>query len=312
MTTAARLPLKFQVGARTVLAVHRTLQRVPLSLADVLDIAVPALPPLGDGVDGYAITSLPADLEPALRRAAPGMIGFVRQRYTRYFTDLGVGADVWWSGLSGNTRSGLKRKAKKAGVVTIHRYRTPDELAAFHAVARQIALTTYQERLLGAGLPDTPEFVTRMLALAAADSVRAWTLDVAGVPAAYLYCPVRGRDVIYEYVGHDPAYGELSVGTLLHVEAMRDLMTEGRFARFDFTEGEGQHKRTLSTGGVACIDLLLRPTLANRAAVLGLAGFDTGVALAKTLVARVGAGATGPRRCGGDKSARDGEGCRDA
>ena len=66
---------------------------------------------------------------------------------------------------------------------------------------------------------------------------------------------------------------------------MRDLFAEGRFARFDFTEGEGQHKRTLSTGGVACVDLLLlRPTLANRAAIAALAAFDGGVALAKALV----------------------------
>jgi hypothetical protein len=290
MTTAAPLPLKFQVGARTLFTVDRTLHRVPRSLADVLDARLPVLPPLGDA-DGYAITSLPADLEASLHRAAPGMIAFVRQRYTRYFADLSIGGDAWWNGLSSNTRSGLKRKAKKAGVTTVHRYRTPDELTGFHAVARRIAKTTYQERLLGAGLPDAPEFVTRMLSDAAADRVRAWTLDVDGVPAAYLYCPVRGRDVIYEYVGHDPAFGDLSVGTLLHVAAMRDLLEEGHFARFDFTEGEGQHKRSLSNGGVACVDLLLlKPTLANRAAVAALAGFDRGVALAKAAVARVGAG----------------------
>ena len=291
MSTAALLPLKFQVGARTLWSVSRRLHRVPLSLADALDGSVPVLPPLAQGVDGYQVTSLPADLEPALRRAAPGMIAFVRQRYSRYFADLSIGHDAWWAGLSGNTRSGLKRKAKKAGATTVHRYRTPDELAAFHRVARGIAETTYQERLLGAGLPDTPEFVTAMLGAAAGDMVRAWTLDVDGEPAAYLDCPMREGDVIYEYVGHDPKFGDLSVGTLLHVAAMRDLLDEGSFARFDFTEGEGQHKRTLSTGGIACVDLLLlKPTLANRAAVTGLAGFDRGVALAKHAAARVGAG----------------------
>ncbi len=291
MTMAAPLPLKFQIGARTLWSVKRRLQRVPLSLADVLDGHLPMLPPLAREVDGYAITSLPAALEPELRRTAPGMIAFVRQRYTRYFADLGLGHEAWWAGLSGNTRSSLKRKAKKAGATTVHRYRTPDELTAFHTVARRIAETTYQERLLGAGLPDTPEFVARMLALGAGDAVRAWTMDVDGQPAAYLYCPVRGRDVIYEYVGHDPRFGELSIGTLLHVAAMRDLLDEGGFARFDFTEGEGQHKRSLSTGGVACVDLLLlKPTLANRATVAGLAGFDRAVALAKAGVAKVGAG----------------------
>ncbi|WP_200911562.1 GNAT family N-acetyltransferase [Sphingomonas sp. Leaf33] len=287
MSVAARIPLKFQVGARTLFALDRRLVRVPLSLHDALADRRPTLPPLA-GADGYLVTSLPEAQAAAVAVVGQGMLVVERQRYTRYYVDLTIG-DGWWTGLSSSTRSTLKRKAKKAGALTVHRYRTPDEMAAFHAVARAIAAKTYQERLLGAGLPDTPAFVATMTALAAADDVRAWTLDVDGVPAAYLYCPARGQDVIYEYVGHDPAFGALSVGTLLQVEALRDLLGEGRFARFDFTEGEGQHKRTLSTGGVACVDLLLlRPTMANRAAVAALGTFDGGVALVKRAVARAG------------------------
>lgn len=287
MSVAARIPLKFQVGARTLFTLDRRLVRVSLSLDDALAGRRPALPLL-DGADGYLVTSLPETQESQVAAAGQGMLVVPRQRYTRYFVDLSVG-EGWWTGLSSSTRSTLKRKAKKAGALTVHRYRTPDELALFHAVARGIAAKTYQERLLGAALPDTPAFVTAMTALAAADAVRAWTMDVDGVPAAYLYCPARGRDLIYEYVGHDPAFGALSVGTLLQVEALRDLLAEGRFARFDFTEGEGQHKRTLSTGGVACVDLLLlQRTLVNRAAVAALAAFDGGVARAKRAVAWAG------------------------
>lgn len=294
MSVAARIPLKFQVGARTVFSLDRRLVRVPLSLDDALADRRPALSPLS-GADGYLVTSLPEPQAAAVAAVGQGMIAVLRQRYTRYYVDLSVG-DGWWTGLSASTRSTLKRKAKKAGALTVHRYRTPDEMAAFHAIARGIAAKTYQERLLGAALPDTPAFVQAMTALAAADDVRAWTLDVDGVPAAYLYCPARGRDLIYEYVGHDPAFGALSVGTLLQVEALRDLLAEGRFARFDFTEGEGQHKRTLSTGGVACVDLLLlRRTLANRAAVAALGAFDGSVALAKRVVARAGLDAVAKR-----------------
>ena len=66
-----------------------------------------------------------------------------------------------------------------------------------------------------------------------------------------------GDTVIYAHVGHDPAFNDLSPGAVLQLEAMRDLFDEGGFARFDFTEGEGQHKRQFATGGVACVDLLL-------------------------------------------------------
>jgi CelD/BcsL family acetyltransferase involved in cellulose biosynthesis len=282
------LPLRFRIGARTLWSVKRRLHPVIGSLADALVGRMPVLPPLGQA-DGWSVTSLPVALAPALISSVPGVVVHERQRYTRYYVDLTMGAEAWWAGLGGATRSGLKRKARKAGEVAVHRYRTPDELAAFHGIARAIAAKTYQERLLGAGLPEDPAFVAEMLAAAAADQVRAWTLDVGGVPAAYLYCPVVGEDVIYDYVGHDPAFNDLSVGTLLQIEALRDLFAEAAHARYDFTEGEGQHKRTLSTGGVACVDLLLlQPTLANRLALAALKAFDGGVGLAKRAAARAG------------------------
>jgi hypothetical protein len=63
---------------------------------------------------------------------------------------------------------------------------------------------------------------------------------------------------------------------------MRQLIEEGRFSLFDFTEGEGQHKLLFGTGTVECADLLLvRPTLGNLAAGNLLNGFDAGIARAK-------------------------------
>ena len=289
--------LKFEIGARTLMAIQRSLVRVPLSLDEARSGRLTALPPLAREAHGYVVTSLPEGLLPALVEASGGMLAFVRQRYTRYFTDFGIGFDAWWNGLSSNTRQGLKRKAKKiaaesGGDLDVRAFRRPDELEAFHDVARRISLRTYQERLLGSGLPDSAEFLRTMLAMGAADQVRAWLLYIAGEPAAYLYCPViEGGVVIYAHVGHDPAFNELSPGAVLQLEAMRDLFEEGRFARFDFTEGEGQHKRQLATGGVACLDLLLlRPSLANRVTMAALGGFNRAVAGAKRLVHGAGLG----------------------
>lgn len=291
---ARPMPLKFEIGARTLMAIQRSLVRVPLSLDDAREGRLPVLPPLPREAHGYSVTSLPEDRQAAMTYASGGMLPFVRQRYTRYFTDLSGSFEDWFAGLSSNTRQQLRRKAKKiahesGGDLDVRHYRTPEELEAFHDVGRRIALRTYQERLMGSGLPDTPDFLHAMVTLAAADQVRAWLLYVAGEPAAYLYCPVVGDTVIYAHVGHDPAFNDLSPGAVLQVEAMRDLFDEHRYARFDFTEGEGQHKRQMATGGVPCVDLLLlRPSLANRAMMAALGGFNKGVALAKRAV--LGAG----------------------
>lgn len=290
--TAAPLPLRFQIGARTLLSIERRLVRVALSLDDALAARAPALPPLEPADHGHLVTSLPEAHIAAM--AQRGLIGFVRQRYTRYFIDLTTEFDLYLAGLSASTRTTAKRKARKlaqasGGSIDIRRFRTSEEVAAFHPIAVALSARTYQARLLGGGLPGDARFVRTMLALAAADRVRAWLLFLDGRPVAYLYCTVVDGTVRYDHVGHDPDAAALSPGSVLQLEALRDLFAEGRHRRFDFTEGEGQHKRQFATGGVACADmLLLRPTIANRVTLAALARFDGAVARAKRLVAAQG------------------------
>jgi CelD/BcsL family acetyltransferase involved in cellulose biosynthesis len=285
------LPLRFQIGARTLAVIPRRLHRLALGLDQVLAERAPDLPALYPGAHGYQVMSLPQALVPRL--AGAGLLAFERQRYTRHYTDLTIGYHAWLAALSGNARSSLKRKSKKLAQhpdgMTIRAFRTAGELAEFHALARPLAALTYQERLLGFGLPDDADFLREMYALAAEDRVRAWLLTLGGRAVAYLWCSAEGHALRYDYVGHDPALSDWSPGTVLHAAAFRDLCAEGRFARFDFTEGEGQHKRQFATGGVACVDLLLlRDTLANRATIAALRTFDLGLGWAKRAVAHPG------------------------
>jgi CelD/BcsL family acetyltransferase involved in cellulose biosynthesis len=282
--SAAVLPLRFQIGARTLAAVPRRLHRVALSLDDVLSGHVPVLPALGDRDHGYLVTSLPETVE----LSAPGFVRVVRQRYERFHVDLAAGREAWLAGLSGSARSGLKRKRRKladAGYA-VRACHDPDAFAAFHPLARAISARTYQEKLLGHGLPD----LTSLSARVAADRVRAWLLSVGEEPVAYLCCIADGATLRYDHVGHDPAWSGWSPGAVLQADAMDELFGD-RFARFDFTEGEGQHKRQFASAGTPCVDLLLlRPTVANRVLVTALSGFDAAVARAKRSpwLARIG------------------------
>jgi hypothetical protein len=287
--TAIVHPLRFQIGARTLASVPRRLHRVGLGLAEVLGRAMPALPPLAPGDAGWLVTSVPED-----RVDVPaGYLTLVRQRYERHYLDLARGEAAWLAGLSGSARSGIKRKAKKVaeasgGTLDVRRYHDAAGFAAFHPLARAVSARTYQERLLGAGLPEDP---TTLIARAGRDEVRAWLLFLADEPIAYLACTADGAVLRYDHVGHDPAHGALSPGAVLQVEALRELFGD-RFAWFDFTEGEGQHKRQFASGSVACVDLLiLRPTLANRVLAAALTGFDRAIAWGKQspAVARLGA-----------------------
>jgi len=284
-----QVALRFQIGARTLASVDRSLVRVPCQIDDVIAGRSPVLPPT-EG-DGYLITSLPERLLGAIDTG--GRIASVRQRYDRFHTDFALGHTAWLQGLSSNARSTIKRKTRKiaqasGGILDIRAYRTTDDFAVFHPIARSVSANTYQEKLLDAGLPAAGASLASLCELAAADRVRAWLLFLGGEPIAYLCCTAHRDALLYTYVGHDPAHNDLSPGTVLQAEAMRDSFDD-RFRWFDFTEGEGQHKKLFSTGSTRCLDLLLlRPTIANRVTVISLAAFDRGVALAKR-------GATHPR-----------------
>lgn len=232
--TPVALPLR--IGARTLATIRRRLIRVALSLGDVLEGQVPTLPDAAG--DGWLVTSLPAARVAQVE--TDGRIVMVRQRYTRFYTDLTIGHDAWLAGLSSSARATLRRKTRKAAAagLTIRAYRTPEAFAAFHPLARMVSAKTYQETLLEAGLPEDAAAVADLMALAAADDVRAWLLLHEDTPVAYLCCTAQGSALRYDHVGHDPAWGPSSPGTVLHAAAMRDLFDD-RFARFDSPRARG-------------------------------------------------------------------------
>ncbi|MEM8696802.1 MAG: GNAT family N-acetyltransferase [Pseudomonadota bacterium] len=289
MTAAVSLPLRFRVGARTMFSVRRKLVRIGLSLDDAMAGQGIDLPILSGGADGFFITSLPADQIAPIIARHPDKIAFVRQRYARRYADLTGGFDDYLATFSGKSRSTLRRKIRKfaklsGGELDFRAYRTPDEMAEFHRLARRVSEKTYQEKLLDYGLPDDREFAEDMLAAAARDQVRGWLLFAEERPVSYLYAPADGDTLIYAYLGYDPEWSRHSPGTVLLVEAIREVVEGGRFRRFDFTEGDGQQKKRFATGSLDCADLLLlRKTMANRGLIAALAGFDQIVAFAKRL-----------------------------
>ena len=289
--SASLVELPLRVGARTVGRLRRRLVRVSLPLAEAIAGAPARLPGLPTRADGYFIRGLPRDRAARLA-AESGLRGHARQHYSRRFAALDGGFDAYLAGFSAKTRSTLKRKLRRfaeeaGGAIDVRCFSGPLEVEEFHRQARIVSGLTYQERLLDAGLPAGA--LEEMRALARRDALRGWVLFLLGKPVAYLYAPAVGDTLIYAYLGYDPEHAALSPGTVLQFEAMRMLMAEGRFRWFDFTEGDGQHKRQFATGGIDSVDLLLlRPTAANLLTASALGGFDGAVALAKRLLARLG------------------------
>jgi CelD/BcsL family acetyltransferase involved in cellulose biosynthesis len=222
-------------------------------------------------VDGALVSGHPVAPGVTLPRIAvlPEAIRYVPTQTVRYYADLTGTFEQYLDKFSSKTRATLRRKVRKlaeagGGAVDFRQYRTQDAMDEFYRHARAVAEKTYQERLLDAALPATPEFQVELGRLAAEGKVRAYLLFFNGQPIAYLYCPIKGRSVIYEHLGYDPAYKALSPGTVLQYLAVEQLFAEGGFTVFDFTEGEGQHKQMFSTASVRCANVFFfRRTLLN-------------------------------------------------
>jgi hypothetical protein len=288
--TAAPLPQHMRVGARTLASLQRDLVGVSLSLIDAIEARIPTLPPLPRDAQGYLVASLPESGGAAVGGA---MIPYVRQRYVRHWVDLATGFAPYWQAIAAETRMNLTRQTAKiscvsGGALDVRRCHNPDELTRFHDVARRISLRSYQERL-GRGMPDDAAFLQRMYADAAAGLARGWLLYIAGEPAAYLYATIDAGTVIHRQAACDPAFADLAPDAVLQLEALRELFAERGPKRFDFATGNNADAAALASAGVPCLDLLLlRPSLANRAAAVAQKTLDRTAQLGKRGVDRIG------------------------
>jgi hypothetical protein len=142
-------------------------------------------------------------------------------------------------------------------------FRTPDEIDEFYRDARAVSAKTYQERLMDAGLPDSPEFRSKLRDDAGGGRVRGYLLYAEGRPIAYLYAPMYQDTgiLLYSHLGYDPDHERLSPGTVLQYLAIEDMFREGNLKVFDFLEGETQQKQLFGRQHALCADVYtLRPT----------------------------------------------------
>lgn len=270
------VPFKFMLGDMALFArtVRLQVREVPLS-EDVVPAAEPSVPADArtPGSQGFYVHSLPVSAEQPVLRNRNGYLLYVPSQFSRYYVDLQLTFDEYREKFSSKTRSTINRKMKKyaahcGGAIPWKVYRTPEDMQTFHALARTVSTKTYQEKLLEAGIPETEEFTRGMLALAAEDNVRAYILFDGTTPVSYLYCPAKDGVLLYQYLGYDPTYAAWSVGTILQWCALEDILAEKRFLKFDFTEGESEHKRLFGTHSIRCANVIfLRDTYANAALV---------------------------------------------
>jgi CelD/BcsL family acetyltransferase involved in cellulose biosynthesis len=247
--------LKFRLGELTLAKRTLHLQVKIIGLTDevaLVDQVAPPTDPVVAGSRGFMVRGQPIKKPQPPLQVTENYLCYAHQQYRHYFIDLAGSFDDYKKKFSSKTRSTIARKVKKyseycGGVFECRAYSQPPEMAEFFQNARIVSARSYQERLLDAGLPTDDDFLAGMLALAERDQVRGYILFHDARPVSYLYCPAHEGVLLYSYLGYDSDYHRLSVGTVLQWFALERLFGEQRFLFFDFSEGQGEHKRMFAT-----------------------------------------------------------------
>lgn len=190
----------------------------------------------------------------------PGFLRYAPRQYQRYYVDLTGGFEDYLAAMGSKSRGTLQRKVRKltqaqGGSLDLMACRDESNAQEFYDLASQVSAKTYQERLLGTGLPQGEEFRQQFLKRAARGALRGYVLKLDGQPAAYICGNLEDGVLAYDYVGYDPAFKQVSPGIVLQYLALEDLFSDTAVKVFDFTEGEGQHKQTFATASRPCADI---------------------------------------------------------
>jgi CelD/BcsL family acetyltransferase involved in cellulose biosynthesis len=277
------VPIKFQLSDKTLFVRRVLLDVRQVDLNEPVTPVADPRPPcesINKGSQGFLVRSLPVTAVLPTVIKTEGYYRYVPSQYKRYYIDLRQSFEEYKQQFSSKTRSTILRKVKKfeehsGGDITWKVFKTSEEIVEFFRLARIVSAKTYQEKLLDAGLPDSADFLQSAKALAAEGRIRSFILFDGDRPVSYLYCPVHDDVLIYQYLGYDPEYAQLSVGTVLQWLSLRHLFDETLFRIFDFTEGESEHKRLFATHSVQCANVFfMRANLQNRVLLLSQIAID--------------------------------------
>ncbi len=157
--------------------------------------------------------------------------------------DLPASFDGYLEQLSSKTRQSVRysiRKAAKHLQPTIERVSRPEQVEGFLRDAESISRRTYQWQV-GERVQYGDAMRAEYLRRAHEGTLRAYLMRVDGVPVAFARGELRGDRYDYETPGYLPEYSKWSVGTVLLMHSIEDLIRGGECRVFDFGEGGDTH-----------------------------------------------------------------------
>jgi len=175
-------------------------------------------------------------------------------------------ANEYWGQFSAKTRETFRRKARKLDH-SITCFTEKDRVAEFLEKAHAISTHTWQTKRLGVRIRKSAAERRHYEFLAGQGALRCYVLEHDGRPVAFeVGVQWNGRHVL-EVTGYDPAFAQLSPGTVLLYRILQDLIARDTPRVFDFGFGDAEYKRLFGnrqtmSGPVLLVRRGCRPGLA--------------------------------------------------
>jgi hypothetical protein len=185
------------------------------------------------------------------------------EAYEHYFANLPQTFQDYERQLGSRSRQSLRYSKRKlvehlGAAVRVRRFVTKDEVGDFVAAAQAISQKTYQWNLLGLGLRDTASLTARLNLAASHGWMRSYLLYCGNEAVAFMLGFVYRGVYHYMDVGYDPSWSKWSVGSILQMEVIEDLLSETDHPdQFDFSTGFGLHKARFGNYSRKEINILL-------------------------------------------------------
>lgn len=173
--------------------------------------------------------------------------------YERRLITLPNTFDGYMRSLGSKTRQDLRRQKRRlyeqvSDKVAYRAFTSTNDIPDFLSDAEYISKKTYQWHMLEMGVKNTGDRESLLKFSANKNWFRSYIMYCNEVPVAFMLGYLHNENYESAQIGFDPSWSEYSVGNILHMHVVEDLISlNANIKTFDFMYGDNQNKKRLST-----------------------------------------------------------------
>lgn len=229
-------------------------------------------------VDAIHFKLMPIESEcwNAVRKSHAGYV-HIQDRLKLHLVHLPETFDQYFSRFGSKHRKNLKHSMKilqELGELRLKRISSPEDVPEFLRVGSEVAGASWQAKKASYLIKDTPDWSTHLRDLGTRGLLRSYLLWCGSRACAYVLGYQGGGYYHYSFAGYDQSMARVSLGTVMLLLIIEDLILYDNPGKLHFGEGEDEYKRRFGSEGMEVANvMLLRQSMKGRLATAALEAY---------------------------------------